>query len=206
MLKQAILDHHVLVGMSIEMVIYAMGEPQQKIREREGQMPFEEWIYGESPNPVEFVRINGNRVIRVEEAEVGKPPVIRADNEMGDYWSTNAATDQAKNVHTVKLGDVDPADEAKQSAPQGPPPSLRLPGETLPTDNDKNHPVMGPVQYPPGMGPGSGSGSGSGSTSGTTTSGTTSGQQKEQPPVPPASQPSSSSPQQYVAVGSASQR
>src|SRR5215813_13830645 len=124
-LKQAILDHHVLVGMSTEMVIYAMGQPQQKVREREGQMPFEEWIYGEAPKPVEFVRINGNRVIRVGVAEVGKPLVVRAENEMGDYWSTTTAP----NVHMVKMGDQDPGDQAKQTAPKAPP-SLRLPGET----------------------------------------------------------------------------
>ncbi|QNI33924.1 hypothetical protein H7849_08470 [Alloacidobacterium dinghuense] len=192
-LKQAILDHEVLVGMSTEMVVYAMGQPQQKVREREGQMPFEEWIYGEAPKPVEFVRINGNRVIRVEVAEVGKPPVIRADNEMGDYWSANPAAATAQNVRTVKMGDSDPADEAKQNAPKAPP-SLRLPGETLPTDDDKNHPVMGPVQFPTGTG---------------TDSGST--QTKQQPSTPPQSSPQgtpsgSTPPQQYVAAGSAPPR
>ena len=39
-------------------------------------MPFEEWIYGQPPKPVEFVRINGNRVIRVEIAKVGETPQI----------------------------------------------------------------------------------------------------------------------------------
>ena len=147
MLKKAILDHHVLVGMSTEMVIHSMGMPQEKVREQEGQMPFEEWIYGEAPKPVEFVRINGNRVIRVEIAEVGKPLEIHAENEMGDYWSTVPNP----NVHMVKLGDEDPANTAKQSAPQAPP-SLRAPGETLPTDNQKDHPTMQPVQFPAGMG------------------------------------------------------
>src|ERR1700758_1532622 len=75
-LKEAILDHNVLVGMSTDMVIFAKGRPQSKIREMDGQMPFEEWIYGTPPQDVEFVRINGNRVIRVEVAKVGKPPVI----------------------------------------------------------------------------------------------------------------------------------
>ena len=74
-LKEAILDHHVLVGMSTDMVLFAKGQPQSKIREMEGQMPFEEWIYGKPPSDVEFVRINGNRVIRVEIAAVGKEPV-----------------------------------------------------------------------------------------------------------------------------------
>ena len=187
MLKQAILDHHVLVGMSTEMVIYALGQPQQKIREREGQMPFEEWIYGEAPKPIEFVRINGNRVIRVEVAEVGKPPVIHAENEMGDYWATNAPP---PNVRTIKEGDPDAADQAKQTAPKAPP-SLRLPGETLPQDSDKDHPTMGPVQFPSGTGSNG-------------SSGTSSGQQK-QPTQPPASQPTGSAPQQYVAASAAPQ-
>jgi hypothetical protein len=187
-LKKAILDHHVLVGMSTEMVIHAMGQPQQKVREREGQMPFEEWIYGEAPDPVQFIRINGNRVIRVEVAEVGKEPVIRAENEMGDYWSTVPNP----NMREVKMGDTDPTSVAKESAPQSPP-SLRRPGETLPTDNDKDHPTMQPVQFPKD-----------------------SGQQQtpppQQTPAPTASSsqqtpsqtpaPASNSPQQYVAANS----
>lgn len=176
-LKQAILNHHVLVGMSKEMVIYALGEPNQKIRERQGQMPFEEWIYGEAPKPVQFVRINGNRVIRVELAEVGKPLVIHAENEMGDYWSTAPNP----NVHVVKLGDEDPASMAKQSAPQAPP-TLRLPGEKLPTDNQKDQPTMGPVQFPKD----SGSGSSPASTP----------QKPPQPSPQPAGNPA---PQPYVA-------
>jgi hypothetical protein len=200
-LKQAILDHHVLVGMSTEMVIYAVGQPEQKVREREGQMPFEEWIYGESPKPVEFVRINGNRVIRVEVAEVGKPPVIHAENELGDYWNTVPNP----NVHMVKLGDEDPAAEAKQSAPQAPP-TLRAPGEKLPTDNDKDHPTMQPVQFPKDTGnsPASTSGSAA-STSGSAASNSGSEGQKTQQQTPPATtqSPAGGSPQQYVAAGSA---
>jgi len=188
-LKKAILDHQVLVGMSTEMVVYSVGQPLQKVREREGQMPFEEWIYGEAPNPVQFVRINGNRVIRVEIAEVGKSPVIHADNEMGDYW----ATVPNPNVHIVKLGDEDPAASAKQSAPQAPP-SLRLPGEKLPTDDDKDHPSMQPVQFPKG--------------SDSTPSPSNSGQQpadtsqQNKTPAPAPQSSGGSSPQQYVASGS----
>src|ERR1700758_3929062 len=78
-LKQSILDHQVLVGMNTDMVIAAVGQPRSKVRERQGQMPFEEWISGEPPEPVEFVRINGNRVIRVEVAKVGESPEIRAE-------------------------------------------------------------------------------------------------------------------------------
>ena len=70
------------------MVKYAMGHPDSKSREREGDMPFEEWIYGQPPADVEFVRFNGNRVIRVEECKMGEPPIIRDKDEMGDYWNT----------------------------------------------------------------------------------------------------------------------
>jgi hypothetical protein len=65
-LKNAILDHKVLVGMNTEMVMFAKGQPNSKSREMDEQMPFEEWIYGTPPEEVDFVRINGNRVIRVE--------------------------------------------------------------------------------------------------------------------------------------------
>src|SRR5258708_11299064 len=57
-LKNAILNHRVMVGMNTEMVLFAMGQPEKKSREIEGQMPFEEWIYGHAPQEVQFVRIN----------------------------------------------------------------------------------------------------------------------------------------------------
>jgi hypothetical protein len=79
------------------------------------------------------------------------------------------------NVHEVKMGDQDPASEAKESAPKAPP-TLRKPGETLPIDNDKDHPVSGPVQFPKDSG---------------------SDQQKVQPlPPPPSSTTPDGSPQQ----------
>jgi hypothetical protein len=142
-LKKSILDHQVLVGMNTDMVIASIGQPRSKVREREGQMPFEEWIYGEPPDPVQFVRINGNRVIRVEVAKVGESPVIRTENEMGDYWDKQPA----QNTRVVKLGDQAPAKPGAESAPQKPP-SLRLPGETLPADSNPATPQVGPVQFP----------------------------------------------------------
>jgi len=122
-LKKSILDHHALVGMNTDMVIAALGQPRTKVREREGQMPFEEWIYGEPPDPVQFVRINGNRVIRIETAKVGESPEIRAENEMGDYWDTKPA----QNTRIVKLGDNAPATPGAETAPRKPP-TLKNPG------------------------------------------------------------------------------
>jgi hypothetical protein len=148
-LKEAILDHNVLVGMSTDMVLFAKGQPQNKIREMDGQMPFEEWIYGRPPSDIEFVRINGNRVIRVEDAKVGKPPVIFTKDEVEGLMRTDGTpfSPEQPGTHTVQMGDVD-RDPDKQ-APAAPP-SLRKPGETIPADDGKDARVgvMRPVQFP----------------------------------------------------------
>ena len=148
-LKEAILDHNVLVGMSTDMVLFAKGQPQNKIREMDGQMPFEEWIYGRPPSDVEFVRINGNRVIRVEIAKIGKEPVIFTKDEVEGMMRTDGTplAADASSTRTVQMGDVQ-RDPDKQ-APEAPP-SLRQPGENLPgqTSKDTRVGVMKPVQFP----------------------------------------------------------
>src|SRR5215469_17734644 len=107
-LKDAILNHHALVGMSTEMVLFALGQPQRKIREMEGQMPFEEWIYGAPPKDVQFVRVNGNRVIRLEVAKVGEKPQIFDKDEVEGLMRTDGTPlmPASNNTKTVALGDV----------------------------------------------------------------------------------------------------
>ena len=148
-LKQAILDHHVLVGMSTDMVLFAKGQPERKVREMEGQMPFEEWIYGNPPSDIEFVRINGNRVIRVEIAAVGKPPVIFTQDVVDGMMRTDGTplTPEPPNTHTIQLGDVQRNPDTQAPAA---PPSLRKPGETIPAQDGKDTRVgvMKPVQFP----------------------------------------------------------
>jgi len=148
-LKDAILGHHVLVGMSTDMVLFAKGAPESKSREMDGQMPFEEWIYGKPPKDVEFVRINGNRVIRVEEAKMGEAPVVFTKDEVEGLMRTDGSPLEASNgTRTTQVGDVDRNPDTQ--AP-GAPPSLRKAGETLPTDEDNkkaNVGVMKPVQFP----------------------------------------------------------
>ena len=148
-LKEAILGHHVMVGMSTEMVLYAKGQPEKKIREMEGQMPFEEWIYGQPPKDVEFVRINGNRVIRLEVAKMGEKPVIFDKDEVEGLMRTDGTPLAPDNkTKTVALGDTvrDPNTQAPAT-----PPSLRNPGESLPQDDPNTHVGQGanrPVQFP----------------------------------------------------------
>jgi hypothetical protein len=148
-LKEAILDHNVLVGMSTEMVLFAKGRPQSKIREMDGQMPFEEWIYGRAPSDIEFVRINGNRVIRVEVAKVGKTPVIFTKDEVEGLMRTDGTplTPEEPGRRTVQMGDVERNPDTQAPAA---PPSLRKPGETIPADDGKDNRegVMRPVQFP----------------------------------------------------------
>jgi len=137
-----------MVGMSTDMVLFAMGQPIRKVREVDGQMPFEEWIYGAPPAPVEFVRINGNRVIRVEIAKVGESPRIFTKDEVEGMMRTDGTPLVAENPHTrtVKMGDVtrDPDKEAP-----APPPTLSAPGEKLPDMPGQSQPgAMKPVQFP----------------------------------------------------------
>ena len=144
-LKNAILSHKVLVGMNTDMVMFAKGQPTRKSREMDQQMPFEEWIYGTPPEEVDFVRINGNRVIRVEIAKEGQPLAIFTKDVVEPMLLAAGTPELAETkTRTIKEGDV--AIDPNTQAP-APPPSLRNPGETLPTDTNTTG-VMRPVQFP----------------------------------------------------------
>jgi hypothetical protein len=117
--KEAIQAHHVLVGMNTEMLIHAMGKPPRKVREKDGETEYEEWIYGTPPQDVDFVRIIGDEVVRVETMRVGGQKIVRTEKE-------------------VILKKPDQEEEAKKEEQQERPanaPSLRRPGEdpSLPT-------------------------------------------------------------------------
>lgn len=147
-LKEAILNHNVWVGMSTDMVLFSKGQPQRKIREVDGQMPFEEWIYGQAPEPVEFVRINGNRVIRVEIAKVGEAPQVFDQDVVEGMLRTDgtpAITAEQKGVHTVQVGDVQR--DPNRQAPAAPP-TLTNPGEQVPDLARNPAGQMKPVQFP----------------------------------------------------------
>ena len=145
MLKDAILNHKVWVGMSTDMVMFSKGRPNTKSREMEGQMPFEVWIYGTPPEEVTFVRINGNRVIRVEIAKVGQPMQVFTKDVVSPMMRGGSSPELAdSNTRIVHEGDVE-VDPNKQAP--APPPSLRNPGESLPTDSQTTG-VMRPVQMP----------------------------------------------------------
>jgi hypothetical protein len=149
-LRAAIEQHRILVGMNRDMVVYAKGQPIRKERETgEDGKQYEIWIYGESPQPVEFVRFDGTYVSRVELGRVGQPLVVHNENEMGDYWGNQPVV--ATNQREIKLGDQSDTDRSVESVSRQAP-TLRKPGEELPQDSGKNPaPTMRPVNMPPDL-------------------------------------------------------
>ncbi len=141
--KAAIQAHHVLVGMNSEMVVHAMGKAPRKVREKDGDTEYEEWIYGEPPHDVDFVRLVGDEVVRVETMKVGGEKIVRTEKE-------------------VILDKPDRDVEAKQQERPANAPSLRRPGEDQdevpkPADGVSPVPVAAPPdipQQPGGQGPG----------------------------------------------------
>jgi len=138
-LKDAIKNHRVLVGMNREMVIYSKGRPPKKIREHADEIEYEEWIYGEPPQDVDFVRFVDDQVIRVETMKVDGQKIVRVEKE-------------------VDLGAPTVAKKQEQRPANAP--TLRRPGEQIPElspANPSNTPPMGappPPAGPPGSGPG----------------------------------------------------
>ncbi len=131
-LRNAIKAHHVLVGMNRDMVMAAKGRPPKKIREKDGETEYEEWIYGEPPADVDFVRLVGDEVIRVESMKVDGEKVVRTAKE-------------------VDLGST----VAKTSEPQVRPPnapSLRRPGEEIDTASPAGGVAPGPQPGPDPLG------------------------------------------------------
>ncbi|MFB3918053.1 MAG: hypothetical protein ACE14M_15095 [Terriglobales bacterium] len=80
--KEAIKNHQVLVGMNREMVTYAKGRPERKIREQSNGLAYEEWLYGQPPQEVQFVRFVGDEVVRLEIMKVDGERVVRTEKEV----------------------------------------------------------------------------------------------------------------------------
>jgi hypothetical protein len=144
--KEAILAHHILVGMNQEMVVHAKGRPPKKVREKDGDTEFEEWIYGEPPEDVDFVRMVGEEVVRVETMRVGGEKILRTEKE----------------VILESREDKEARKEKEQEERPANAPSLRRPGEDadeVPKPANGQAPMPAPnIPQPPsspsGTGPG----------------------------------------------------
>ncbi len=135
--KEAIQAHRVLVGMNQEMVLHAKGKAPKKVREREGENVYEEWIYGEAPADVDFVRFVGDEVARVETMKVDGEKIVRTEKEVFLQPDTTKEAKKEKEL-----------EERPASAP-----SLRRPGEDQqdvpkPANGAAPPPVMPPPDLP----------------------------------------------------------
>lgn len=129
--KEAIKNHQVLVGMNREMVTYAKGRPPKKTREKDGETEYEEWIYGEPPQDVDFVRLVGDEVVRVETMKVDGQKIVRTQKEI-------------ELAPKPTLAQNSEAQPKPANAP-----TLRRPGEELPNDSPKTLPSGGVAPIPP---------------------------------------------------------
>jgi hypothetical protein len=146
-LKKAIMDHQVWVGMSDQMVLFAKGRPDKKYRETDDNTPVTIWMYGTPPQTVDFVRFNGNRVIRVEIARVGQPLEVFTKDEVTPLLMASGTTlATVRKIHPIQEGDVqrDPNTQAP-----APPPTLGEPTDKIPQGNGNSRDTYGPVYFPP---------------------------------------------------------
>jgi hypothetical protein len=141
--KEAIKNHQVLVGMNRDMVIYAKGRPPSKTREKDGEVEYEEWIYGQPPQDVDFIRFVGDEVVRVETMKVGGEKVVRTEKEVNLEEPTVAkgAQDQPRPANAPSLRR--PGEPVDTSVPSKVPSSTPQPPLTAP-----------PVSPTPPSGPG----------------------------------------------------
>lgn len=122
--QDAIKDHRVLVGMDREMVIYAVGRPGKKYRDKDDKgVDYEEWIYGTPPQEVQFVRFLGNEVARLEIMTVDGQKVIKTQREF----------ELAVKKRPQEEAQAKPKTPAKK-------PTLLGPGEQAPDRDNRDHP------------------------------------------------------------------
>jgi hypothetical protein len=116
--QEAIKDHKVLVGMDKEMVMIAKGRPPQKIRDKdEHGQDYEEWIYGNPPEEVDFVRFKGSEVARLEIMTVDGQKIVRTEKEVDLH--SKEETELAQQQQKAASPTTRPANA----------PTLRRPGE-----------------------------------------------------------------------------
>jgi hypothetical protein len=152
--KQAVESHNILVGMDRQMVLASVGAPLSRHREHvdgttDAGPVYEEWIYGQTPEPIRFVRFRNGHVVRLEIAALGKPIEVHDKNELG------TAAPPALLARTIANGDDQP--DPTGDKPMSHPPTLRRPGEVLDTPSsigkvnmpaDTPKPPTAPVPQP----------------------------------------------------------
>ena len=141
---EAIQAHKVLVGMNQEMLVHSKGKPPKKVREKDGETDYEEWIYGDPPQDVDFVRIVADEVVRVETMKVGGQKIVRTEKEVilekpdKDTEAKKEEEERPVTAPSLRRPGEDsenapkPADGATPGAPMPPPDMPQPPGNSGP--------------------------------------------------------------------------
>ena len=152
--KQAIQNHQVLVGMDPDMVIYAKGRPLRKVRETDDHgKPYEEWIYGEPPEDVEFVRFSGPEVVQVKIMKVDGQKIVRTEKEV-DLKEVRDAEARARQHEQEQVAKPKPAANRPTLKRPGEEDDPAVPHKTAPTgpgpiDPSQHDPTLGPPRDQP---------------------------------------------------------
>ena len=140
--KAAVKNHQVLVGMNKDMVLASIGKPPRKTRETEDGIDYEEWIYGDPPQEVKFVRFVGDEVKRLEIMTIDGQKIVRNEREI-DAQPTVAKTtgpeEKPVNAPTLKR----PGEKADIPPPRPKDAPTQKPGQPIPQPGD------GPIGGPP---------------------------------------------------------
>jgi len=143
-IKAAIKSHEVLVGMNRDMVIMAKERTQRKTREKDDKgEEYEEWLYGEPPADVVFVRFKGDEVVQVKTMKITGQSIVKNEKEV----------DVKDGVAT--LAALKASDSPEEREKQGPPPEQPAHRPTLKRPDEQPDPaiVRTPAVQVPGQHP-----------------------------------------------------
>lgn len=160
----AINHHQVLVGMSRGMVLAAKGRAGEKYHESDAKtgVEYTDWVYGHPPGDTTFVRLVGDRVVRVIDYKANGTKVVRVAPEV-ELPSQSASASNGESVEGTgedngrptlrRPGDNDQNGGNQKVAAPGP---ILIPGAPAPTSGPQNGPA--PIGMPgtpgsPGMPP-----------------------------------------------------
>jgi hypothetical protein len=150
--KTAINEHKVLVGMTRDMVVAALGRTGNKSGETDAQgRQVEDWVYGAPPEDTTFVRFYNDRVLQVtiykadgqKLVETQPDPALEAGAERQQQRAAQRAEEAAQPAPTLRRPGDAPAPTLNpgqmpppQQPPTGPPaqrpPATTPPGQTFP--------------------------------------------------------------------------
>lgn len=144
--RNAIRDKKVLVGMNREMVTYSKGRPPKRIREKdENNADYEEWVYGDPPQDVEFVRFVGDEVVQLKIMKVDGEKIVRTEKEVkldplglgGQEAAQAGDTAQTAPAASRKTPTLRRAGEEAPPAADG---SIKVPVSPVPAKKDDSDP------------------------------------------------------------------